>query len=173
MRWIKIIHRDSPHSPRKDVRNTRWKLFFSPHFTAFLTKIHRVFYEFTLLNFSYLNQRFSWLFLSNQASSDSSLQTISISNNFLLFSNFYSFFKIIQEFQTKPLVLINFTFEPLRNNASAVFLFSKTERNNQSINYQIEYFFCYFHYFCLLSNLSSFTCMQVIFFWKIASILLK
>ena len=39
-RWKKIIHRDSPHSPQKDVRNTRWKLFFSPHFTAFLTKIH-------------------------------------------------------------------------------------------------------------------------------------
>ena len=34
----KIIHRDSPHSPQKDVRNTRWKLFF---FTAF----HRISYE--------------------------------------------------------------------------------------------------------------------------------
>ena len=33
-----IIHHDSPHSPQKDVRNTRWKLFF---FTALLTKIHR------------------------------------------------------------------------------------------------------------------------------------
>ena len=48
------------------------------------------------------------------------------------------FLKIIQEFQIKPLVLINFPFEPQRNNASAVFLFSKTERINQSINYQIE-----------------------------------
>ena len=62
-RGEKKIHRDSPHSPQKDVRNTRWKLFFfSPHFTAFLTKNHRVFYEFTLLNLSYLNQRFSWFF---------------------------------------------------------------------------------------------------------------
>ena len=34
----KLIHRDSPHSPQKDVRNTRWKLFF---FTAF----HRISYE--------------------------------------------------------------------------------------------------------------------------------
>ena len=41
-RWKLIIHRDSPHSPQKDVRNTRWKLcFFLPHFTAFLTKFHR------------------------------------------------------------------------------------------------------------------------------------
>ena len=27
-RWKKIIHRNSPHSPQKNVRNTRWKLFF-------------------------------------------------------------------------------------------------------------------------------------------------
>ena len=40
-RWKKIIHRDSPHSPQKDVRNTRWNFFLSPHFTAFLTTIHR------------------------------------------------------------------------------------------------------------------------------------
>ena len=40
-RWKWIIHRNSLHSPQKDVRNTRWKFFFSPHFTAFLTKIHR------------------------------------------------------------------------------------------------------------------------------------
>ena len=53
-------------------------------------------------------------------------------------ATFTHFFKIIQEFQTKPLVLINFPFEPLRNNASAVFFFSKTERINQSINYQFE-----------------------------------
>ena len=137
-RWIKIIQRDSPHSPQKDVRNTRWKLFF---FTAF----HRISYENSpCLLWIHPAELFlsesalQLIFLSNQASSDSSLQTISISNNFLLFNNFYSFFKIIQEFQTKPLVLINFTFEPLRNNASAVFLFSKTERINQSINYQIE-----------------------------------
>ena len=37
-RRIKIIHRSSPHSPPKDVRITRWKLFF---FSAF----HRISYE--------------------------------------------------------------------------------------------------------------------------------
>ena len=31
---------NSPHSPQKYVRNTRWK-FFLPHFMALLTKIHR------------------------------------------------------------------------------------------------------------------------------------
>ena len=35
-RWKLIIHRDSPRSPQKDVRNRRWKSFFfhriSPHF---------------------------------------------------------------------------------------------------------------------------------------------
>ena len=108
------------------------KIFFSPHFTAFLTKIHRVFYEFPLLNIFLPESAFQLIFLSNQASSDSSLQTISISNNFSLFSNFYSFFSIIQEFQTKPLVLVNFPFEPLRNNAITVFFFSKN-RKIQSI----------------------------------------
>ena len=34
-RWKYIIHRDSPHSPQKDPRNTRWKLFF---FTVFHRK---------------------------------------------------------------------------------------------------------------------------------------
>ena len=48
------------------------------------------------------------------------------------FTHFFRLFK----FQTKPLVLINFPFEPLRNNASAVFLFSKN-RKNQSINQSI------------------------------------
>ena len=77
-----IIHRDTPHSPQTDIRNTRWKIFFfqriSPHFLQKLTvsSIN------SRLNFCYLNKRFSWTFFSNQASSDSSLQTISISTYF-------------------------------------------------------------------------------------------
>ena len=33
-RWKYIFHRDSPHSPQKDVRNMQWKFFF-----------HRISYE--------------------------------------------------------------------------------------------------------------------------------
>ena len=40
-RWKWTFHCDSPHSSQKDLKNTLWKIFFSPNFTAFLTKIHR------------------------------------------------------------------------------------------------------------------------------------
>ena len=58
----KKIHRDSPHSPQKDVRNTRWKLFF----------FHRISQQFTV---SSMNSP-CWTFLTwISASADFFCQT--------------------------------------------------------------------------------------------------
>ena len=95
---LEKIDHDSLHLPQKKCKRYAVKFFF--------TVLHRISNQ----KSPCLPSIHGWFcviwisasadfFLSNQTSSDSSLQTISISNTFSLLSNFYSIFSIIQELQ--------------------------------------------------------------------------
>ena len=114
-RWKKLINRhrecgEKNNSPRftaftaftaKRCKKYALKfIFFSPHFTAFLTKIHLVFYEFPLLNISYLNQRFSWFFCQtrhHQAAHCRQSPSATIFHCSATFNNFCRFFKSFKQ----------------------------------------------------------------------------
>ena len=75
-------------------------IFFSTHSTEFLTKVHFVLYQFPLLNFSYLNQRFSCFFCQTRHHQTAHCrQSPSATISFHCWATFTHFFQLFKSFK--------------------------------------------------------------------------